>query len=239
MLSFWLVMLMQQSAPPEPRDLSALLSPIVEKSGLPAIGVAVVNSEGLAGIGAAGVRSFGSPEKVTASDQWHIGSCTKTMTATLAARIVDRGILAWDTKVGDVLGSLVPKMDVSWKNVTLEQLLCHRSGSPRNFDDAIWERTVRTGMSPRDQRRVLVMDALSSPMKTKPNTETSYSNAGYMIASVILEQITDSSWEALVQKEVFEPLRMKQTGFGAPGKPGKRDQPTGHRMQSPVGHLSS
>jgi len=120
-------------------------------------------------------------------------------------------------------------MDASWKNVTLEQLLCHRSGSPRNFDDAMWEQTVRTGTSPRSQRRVLVADALSSPLKTKPNTETSYSNAGYMIVGVILEQITDTSWEELVQKEVFEPLGMKHTGFGAPGKSGKRDQPTGHR----------
>lgn len=229
MLSLWLIMLMPQSPPPEPRNLSALIAPVVQKSGLPAIGVAVVNSEGLVGIGAVGVRSFGSPEKVTINDQWHIGSCTKTMTATLAARLVDRGLLTWDTKMGDVLGSLVSKMDASWKDVTLEQLLCHRSGSPHNFDDTIWEQTVRTGKPPREQRRILVVDALSSPLKTKPNTETSYSNAGYMIAGVMLEQITDSSWEALVQKEVFEPLGMKHTGFGAPGKPGKRDQPTGHR----------
>jgi len=199
------------------------------KKAVCAIGVAVITSEGLVGIGTDGVRSFGSPEKVTMKDQWHIGSCTKTMTATLAARLVDRSLLTWETKLGDVLGTSIPMMDTTWKNVTLEQLLCHRSGSPRNFEDVIWERTVRTGMSPRDQRRVLVMDALSKPLKTKPNTETGYSNVGYIIVGVILEQITDSSWEALVQKEVFEPLGMKHTGFGAPGKPGMRDQPTGHR----------
>lgn len=224
----WLVLILQQSAPTQPRDLSALIAPIMQKSDLPAIGVAVVTSDGLIGAGTVGVRSYGSPDKVTTNDQWHIGSCTKTMTATLAARLVDRGLLVWDSKVGDLLGPLIPKMDASWKNVTLEQLLCHRSGCPRNFDDAIWERTVRSGMSPRDQRRVLVVNALSSLLKTKPNTETNYSNAGYIIVGVILEQITDSSWEALVQKEVFEPLGMKHTGFGAPGNPGKRDQPMGH-----------
>lgn len=224
-----LVILFQQSAPSQPRDLSALLAPVVQKSGLPAIGVAVVTSEGLVGIGTVGVRSSGRPEQVTIHDQWHIGSCTKTITATLAARLVDRGLLAWDTKVGDVLGPLVPKMDASWKHVTLEQLLCHRSGSPHNFDDTIWENTVRAGKPLREQRRVLVVDALSSPLKNKPNTETRYSNAGYIIAGVMLEQLTDSPWEALVKKEVFAPLGMKHTGFGAPGKPGKSDQPTGHK----------
>ncbi len=212
----------------QPRDLAGLLAPIVAEAGVPAMGAAVITSTGLEALGVAGVRSWGTAAAVTAEDRWHIGSCTKAITATLAARLVDRGVLSWETTIGDVFGAGTPAIDPAWRSVTLLWLLSHRSGAALNFDDEPWERVVRAGGPPADQRHALVADALSRPPASPPNTLTRYSNAGVIIAGTMLEALTGTSWEDLVRREVFEPLGMKATAFGAPGTAGVLDQPLGH-----------
>ncbi|MCY2959002.1 MAG: serine hydrolase [Planctomycetota bacterium] len=208
-----------------PRDLSGIITPLLEKSRLPALGAAVVTSDGLEAIGASGVRSWGSSEPVTIEDQWHIGSCTKALTATLAARLIERGVLRWETTIGAVFG---PTIDPGWKDVPISWLLCHRSGAPVNFSEDLWQEMVARGGSPRDQRRFFVEQGLRSAPATQPNTETVYSNSGFLVAGAMLEALADSSWEDLMKREVFEPLGMTRTGFGAPGIPGVLDQPLGH-----------
>jgi len=210
---------------PAPLDLSGIIAPVLQKSGLPALGAAVVTSDGLEAIGVVGVRSWTGTEQLTIDDQWHIGSCTKAMTATLAARLIDRGVLSWETTIGAVFG---PTIHPAWKDVTIAWLLSHRSGAPLNFSEDLWERMVARGGSPREQRRYFVEQGLSSAPTTAPNTETVYSNSGYIVAGAMIEALTDASWEDLMRREVFDPLGMSRTGFGAPGTPGRLDQPLGH-----------
>ena len=218
-----------RSEAPAPRDLSGIITPLLQESRLPALGAAIVTSDGLEAIGAAGVRSWTGSENVTIDDQWHIGSCTKAMTATLVARLIDRGVLSWETTIGSVFG---PTIEPAWKDVQIVWLLSHRSGAPLNFSDDLWEQMVIRGGSPREQRRFFVEQGLRSGPSTIPNTETVYSNSGVIVAGVMIETLTDSSWEDLMRREVFEPLGMTRTGFGAPGTPGKLDEPLGHTRTS-------
>ncbi|HBL29273.1 MAG TPA: penicillin-binding protein [Acidobacteria bacterium] len=208
-----------------PRDLSAVIVPLLQKSRLPALGAAIVTTDGLEAIGVAGVRSWTGTENVTIDDRWHLGSCTKAMTATLVARLVDRGVLSWDTKIGDVFG---PTVHAAWKDVPMVWLLSHRSGAPGNFSEDLWQEMVARGGSPREQRRFFVERGLRLAPEIRPNTESVYSNAGFLIAGAMVEALTDTSWEDLMRREVFEPLGMTRTGFGAPGTPGLLDQPLGH-----------
>lgn len=215
-------------APHEPRDLTPILAPILEKSGLPALGAAIVTSDGLEAIGAVGLRSSSANERVTASDQWHLGSCTKAMTATLVARLIARGDLSWDTTVGDVFGESMPAMDPAWSEVTIEMLLCHRSGASLNLDPAIWQKLESSGGTPREQRLAFARDGLAHAPDAPVNSRTTYSNAGFMIAGAMIEEIENATWEELMQREVFGPLGMNDSGFGAPGTPDRLDQPLGH-----------
>src|SRR5262245_53367818 len=81
----------------EPRDVGAVLAPIRAKHDLPALAGAVLVGDRIVAIGVDGVRERGRPEKATTSDLWHLGSCTKAMTATVWAMLVEEGKLAWDT----------------------------------------------------------------------------------------------------------------------------------------------
>src|SRR5687767_3348547 len=76
-------------------DVAALIEPIRAKHGLPAMGGAVVRGGEIVAVGAAGVRKAGDETGATGDDLWHIGSCTKSMTATLCAVLVERGKLRW------------------------------------------------------------------------------------------------------------------------------------------------
>src|SRR6187455_2314446 len=81
--------------PTTPRDVSALLAPIRTEADVPGLVAAVVSGRELVAIGASGVRKRGDETPITTNDQMHLGSCTKAMTATLAAILVEDGKLQW------------------------------------------------------------------------------------------------------------------------------------------------
>src|SRR4030095_7097444 len=80
--------------------------------------------------GVAGVRRWGKPEPIQIDDRFHIASCTKSWTATLAALAVERGLLRWTTTLAEGLPSLAPRMRSEYASATLEQLLAHEARLP-------------------------------------------------------------------------------------------------------------
>src|SRR5688500_1677689 len=72
------------------QDVSDRLEPYRRKHDVPALAGAGVVGDRVVAIGAAGVRRADAPEvKATIHDKWHLGSCTKAMTATMIATLVE------------------------------------------------------------------------------------------------------------------------------------------------------
>lgn len=212
-----------------PRDIAPLLKPLRDAHDMPAMAGAVVQGGRLVALGATGVRKRGSDEPVTPADRFHLGSCTKSMTATLIATFVEEGKLSWTTTVGDAFPDLKGTMHEGWRAVTLEQLLTHRAGAPASLDaDGLWGRLWAHRGTPVEQRRTLVEGVTRRPPDPPPGTRHVYSNAGYAIAGAMLETVVKRSWEDLLRERLFEPLGMASAGFGAPGTKGRLDQPLGH-----------
>jgi CubicO group peptidase (beta-lactamase class C family) len=177
---------------------------------------------------ATGVRKVGDPAVVTTNDLWHIGSCTKSMTATLVARLVAEGKLKWTTTVAEVFPELKGKMDPQYEAVTIEQLVTHRGGVPGQPPSAAWKRAWEEHGTPTEQRREFIAAVLSEAPEAVPGTKMIYSNQGYAIAGAMLEIITGVAYEKLITGKLFEPLKMTTAGFGVPGEKGKSVQPWGH-----------
>ncbi len=216
-------------ANPIPQDVSALLEPILAKSKVPCLAVMEIHGNQIVAQGIVGVRKLGSPEKATLADQFHLGSDTKAMTATMIATLVEEGKLKWTTTVGEIFGEVYPKMDAGWKPVTIAQLLSHRGGAPANLDaGGLWGRLSERKGIPLAQRRLLVEGVVTLPPVAPPGTQYIYSNAGFAIVGAMAEKVTGEQWEDLMQKRLFAPLGITSGGFGAPGTPGKVDQPWGH-----------
>ena len=113
-------------------SLSALLEKTTAEYDLPAMGAIAFRSNALLDREVTGVRARGQNEKVTLEDKWHLGSLTKSMTATLAAMAVEQKKLSWSTSIQDSLGKDF-KIAPAYQSVTLRDLLRHRGGFPSRF----------------------------------------------------------------------------------------------------------
>ena len=204
-----------------PRDVSDKLRAVLEHHDVPGLVAAVIEGDRVVATGAAGVRQRGGREKVGASDKFHIGSCTKAMTATLCAMLVEEGKLKWDTTVGESLKDLKP-MDPGWRDVTLEQLLQHRGGAPGDVEPALWALLWTQKGTP--ARQMLAKATVAKPPASPPGTEYTYSNTGYAIAGLMAERAAKRPWEDLMREKLFKPLGMGSAGLGAP----TGAQPRGH-----------
>ena len=63
-----------------------------------------------------------------------------------------------------------------------------------------------------------------------PNPSYPIHHFGFIIAGAIAEAKTGKTWEELIRERIFQPLGITNAGFGAPGTPGKFDQPCGHKQ---------
>lgn len=207
--------------------LAAILEPIRARNQLPALAAIVADERSTVAIAAVGRRSIDDAAVVTVSDKWHIGSCTKAMTATLLARLVERGTMRWDASLEMSFPDIAAMIHETYRPATLEQLVQHRAGAPEQIPTALWMPLWREG-DVVAQRRTFTAGMLARAPSATPGERYIYSNAGYMIAGAAIERAAGSAWESLVRAEIFTPLGMTSCGFGAPATPDRFDQPYGH-----------
>ena len=215
-------------------DLRVAMDAIRCRADVPALAALSFCGAGVLEEAVTGSRRRGVPEAVvTPQDVFHVGSITKSMTAVVAASMVEAGVISWTTAVGEVLGGLPLHDDV--KPVTLWQLLRHRSGLRRDLPGDLQERLGREGRSLMEQRRGLARVMLAEPLEQPPENGYGYSNAGYTMAGLMLETVAGQAWEELVAARVFLPLGLTSAGFGAPARtPTVTNQPWGHRADGSV-----
>lgn len=215
----------------QPDDLAPVLEPIRAQNGIPALIGAVWHGDDLVAIGVSGTRKLGDPTPATIQDQWHLGSDTKAMTATLIGIHVDQGAIQLDDTIGELFAG--ETIDPGYVNVTITELLQHRGGAPGEMPADIWQAMWDGGSNPA-ARTAAVMSLISRPPEQAIGTFV-YSNAGYMVAGAALERVEQGKpWEELIQDELFAPLGMSSCGFGAPGTPNQVDQPWGHDIETPL-----
>lgn len=214
----------EQTPASDAEPLDSLLEEIRAEFQLPALAAGILTPMGLQESGCVGVRKLGDKTPVTNADLWHLGSCTKAMTATMIATLVKEDKLHWDTRLIDIFPELSEKMSDDFRRITLTQLLTHRSGLPANgpWHDLGEDRTTT------EQRRRLLDNMLVRGLDHPPGTKFAYSNVGYALAGLMAETVTGQAWEVLMRERLFQPLKMQSVGFGVPGRLGQVDQPWGH-----------
>jgi len=212
---------------PNGGELGPLLAGTFARAGIPGGAAVVLRGDRIVARGVAGVRKAGTDAAITADDQFEICSCAKSMTATLLARYVDRGLISWDTAVADALKESISQIDPAWKTVTLRQLMEHRAGLSDHFF-LLARMADDRNAAPSEARRALVARLLAGPPDSAPGRTFKYESAGYLVLGVITERLGGKPWETLMREQLFAPLNLTSAGFGPPGTPGTLDQPWGH-----------
>ena len=111
------------AAPAFADDLDAILSKAAAGKKAPGAGLLIIQDYGIVDAAVHGVRSLSDPTPVSRSDVWNIGSDGKAMTAVMIARLVDRGVLSWESTIGGVLPDMAGDVRPEYRAITLRQLL--------------------------------------------------------------------------------------------------------------------
>lgn len=189
-----------------PIDLTTDIRKIQNMEGLGNLSAVVIKDSKIYGVGAAGPGTWKQKPQLSTNDSFVIASCSKTFTATLAGICVDKGLLRWDSTLGEVFPELKTTMNPEYASVTLEQLLSHTGRAPER--DAFWRSTtLQTSIAhpgtSRDQRYYMLKEITRSAPAIPPGRYV-YSNAGFYMVAAMLEKVTNESWENLMKTKIFD-----------------------------------
>lgn len=135
---------------------------------------------------------------------YQIGSCSKAFTAACVAVLVDQGKVKWDDPVRKYLPWLQYKDSYVSEHVTIRDMLCHRTGVPRY--DAYWICNPCT-------RREMVENLKNMDAVCGFRAGWNYQNNCYTAIGMLVEAVSGLTWEAFVQKYLFDPIGMTRSTF--------------------------
>jgi CubicO group peptidase (beta-lactamase class C family) len=188
------------AAPPD--GLEQRIESLRKDIGVPGMAVAIVENDKVTFSKGFGVRKLGSPELVDADTIFPTGSTGKAFTVADLAILVDQGKIGWDDKVIDRLPGF--QMYDAWvtREVTIRDLLVHRSGLGLGAGDLMF--VPRTSLSRAESVRRL--------RYIKPATSFrsgfAYDNVLYMVAGQLIESVTGETWEKFTAEHVLKPAGM-------------------------------
>jgi CubicO group peptidase (beta-lactamase class C family) len=148
-----------------------------------------------------------------------IASGTKFFTALAIGKLIEDGQLDFDTRIEELVDLGYPQYA---PEITIRHLLTHTSGIPDYYDEEkITEFdgfTVAVPWSelrgPRDYLAVFP----DEPMKFAPGARFSYSNGGYIVLGIVIEELSGTGYQDFVAGRVFEPVGMTDSGYFAMNK---------------------
>jgi CubicO group peptidase (beta-lactamase class C family) len=148
---------------------------------------------------------------ITTESIFRIASITKPFTATAIMMLQEEGKLAIDQKIDQYFPDL-PEAE----NMSIRQLLTHTSGLARDYlreEDFIAENSPTGEMLGYLSPDQILDRILTLPREFSPGEKHLYSNCGYQLLAMIVEQVSGMSFEDYLAKTIFEPLEMNHTGF--------------------------
>lgn len=219
-------------------EMKRVVETAIAEDGQPSAAGALVRADGAAVSAAAGsTRMGGIP--VTEKSLYHIGSVTKSMTAVLAAILIEEGRLDYTTTLAAALPGI--NMRDEYRDRTILDLMLSRAGiipfqHTDNEDPAVVEALwtdipAANAGTPRSERAAMTAYALSLPPIYAPGDEAVpvYSNVSWAILGHILEETVGMPYEEALATLVFAPLGIRNYKIGGwPRDDYGADEPVGH-----------
>lgn len=171
---------------------------------VPGVAVAVVQGDKVILLKGYGYRDLEKQLPVTPSTLFGIGSITKSFTVSALGMEMDEGKVDWDKPVRDYLPTFKMYDPVLTEQLTIRDLITHRSGLPRH--EMVW---YSSDFSREDIIRRLQYLETSKPLRST----FQYNNMMFMTAGYIAGLLNGKSWEDTIRERIFTPLGMNGTNF--------------------------
>jgi CubicO group peptidase (beta-lactamase class C family) len=186
-----------------PKDLDRFVEDVRKEWGVVGLSVAVVKDGQVVYLKGFGERKLGDGERVDENTLFAIGSNTKAFTAAAIGILVDEKKIGWDDRVTQHLPWFELKDPYVTREITVRDLLSHRSGLGRR-GDANWYATDFD----REEivRRIRFLEPNSSF-----RSEAGYQNTMFLAAGEVLEAVSGKSWDDFVVDSLLRPLSMSRS----------------------------
>lgn len=186
------------------KDFDAFIAKAMKQYRVPGAAVAVVRDGKAIMIRGYGVRDQTKPDKVDENTIFQLASVTKTFTGAAAGTVVDESKLDWDTPIFNYLPEFVAYDPYMTRYLTTRDLLAMRTGLPAFTGD---------GLDDFGYNRAEILRHLRYLKPRYSLRETAqYSNLGFFIAGEVAARASGQSWNALVERRLFAPLKMTRSG---------------------------
>jgi CubicO group peptidase (beta-lactamase class C family) len=149
-----------------------------------------------------GVRRMGDPAPVDAKTRFGIASNTKLFTATALALLVEEGKVEWDKPVIDYLPGFAMSDPYVTREITIRDLLVHRSGLGLGAGDLLWWPPSTY------DRKEIARRIRHIPLATSFRSAYAYDNVLYLIAGEVIEAVSGQSWEEFVRTRILAKVGM-------------------------------
>ncbi len=180
---------------------------VMKENGVPGMAIVAFDQSGTTFEGAFGVAdSIGTP--VTLETPFQLGSVSKSFASLRLVQLVQENRVKLDAPISNYLLDLTAETrPVEWSNITVRHLLSHTSGLSM-LDGNRHQRT-------RDRRPDAIQRVAASFVETDllaaPGQRFEYSNANYILAAAIIEQVDGRAYEESIAEHIFGPLDMSDS----------------------------
>ncbi|ARP74564.1 peptidase M15 [Streptomyces pluripotens] len=160
-----------------------------------------------------GIADRGTHRAMAPDDRFRVGSVTKTFSAVVLLQLADEHRITLDAPVNRYLPGLLPD-----DRITVRQLLSHRSGL-YDYTNDMFARSVSGFEAVRNKvftYRQLVALSLKRPRTNAPGAAYSYSNTNFVIAGLLVEELTGQSVQTAYENRIFKPLKLRDTFYVHP-----------------------
>ena len=183
----------------------------VEAKKIPALSIALVDDQTTVWTKGFGWQDSGHKMHASADTLFRVGSVSKPFTALLLMMFVELGLIDLDVPIQTYLPEIQP-VNKTGKQITLRQMLCHRSGLVR-------ESPVGNYFDDSDPGLAATVKSLNqTELVYTPETTTSYSNVAVATVGYVLERTQKEPFAKIMQRKLLEPLGMTSSGFDPPAK---------------------
>ncbi len=208
-----------QATYPRLADFDDFAQSVLRTWGAPGLAVAIVKDGEVILEQGYGTTLSGGTEAVDEHTVFAIASTTKAFTAATVGMLVDEGVVEWDDRVIDHLPGF--RLDDPWvtRELTVRDLLSHRSGLPRG--DHLWY------LSPFERDEVVERVQRLEPASSL-RSRFGYQNIMFITAGEVVEAVSGTSWDEFVASRIFRPLGMSRTNTSTSQLVGRDNVATPH-----------